>query len=1069
MGKKLCLILTLCFMSVGMAFAQTNVTGKVIESDTGDPVVGAAVLVVGTQTGVQTDLNGNFSLKNVPSSAKLRVSYLGLKETEVAVKPNLLIRMESTDAALDEVLVVAYGSQKKAAFTGAASTVKGESLENLNISNVSKALEGSVAGVYTASASGQPGSESSIRIRGIGSISASQEPLIVLDGVPYTGALSSIPTQDIESLTILKDAAANSMYGSRGANGVIMVTTKSGRSGKARVDFSAKLGWNAKGVPFYDIVTDAGEYYELAYEAIRNQLAINGGQGYAYANQYVAENLISKYLKYNKFAGVADNQLIDPLTGKLNPNAKTYKWGDDWLKEPFSNGLRQEYTANVSAGNDITKVYASLGYLGDKGYVKNSDFKRYNGKIKLDQMIGQYIKVGGSVAYTRTESDAQRNEGTNRYGNLFYFAQGLAPIYPIYLYHEDGTPWLDENGKQKYDFGREYLRPYSSEANPYATTAEDIYNVTRDYITTRGYFEANFLKDFKFLANIGYDTRNIWTTDFMTPMGGDALTVGGRGYKTNTRTASLDAQQLLEWNHTYGDHALHFQLGHENQKDDVKYLTGSMAGFVDWSNPEFANANNYQGLNSYTYETTRDAYFLRGDYNYLDRYYFNASIRRDGSSIFSKDNRWGTFWAVGASWRLKEEPWLKNVNWVSKAKLKVSYGTQGNDNIGLIHAYVDQYDVVRSDAGAGFSKSLRGNPDLTWEKSKNFNLGFEAGFWNRLDIEFDFFIKKTDDLLYQSPLARSEGTPNYIWRNEMDMKNTGIELTINGDIIKNKDLRWWAQLNFMHYKNKLTRLPASKPKELYPDGYQAGSYWRRIGGSLYDFFLYEYAGVDPQTGAPRYNKYADHYYDLEGNRISAADAQALGEGNYKLVEDEWDSYVNKTSDTKQRRTNKSAIPDLIGGFSTGLEWKGFDLSIATAFQLGGYVMDDQYSALLSVQSLGQGYHKDLFNRWTPAHTDTNIPILITESQEAGIDGTSDYFLTKASYFSLKNITLGYTLPKYITTKWGIDNLRVFFSGDNIWLRSKRKGLDPRQSFSGGTSYGIYSALSSYSFGINLSF
>ena len=1069
MGKKLCLMLALCIMSVGMAFAQTNVTGKVIESDTGDPVVGAAVLVVGTQNGVMTDENGQFSLKNVPSSGRVRVSYLGLKEVEVPVKANLLIRMEATDEALDEVLVLAYGSQKKASFTGAASTVKGESLENLNVSNISKALEGSVAGVYTASASGQPGSAASIRIRGIGSISASQDPLIVLDGVPYDGALNSIPTQDIESLTISKDAAANSKYGSRGANGVIFVTTKSGRVGKAHVDFSAKLGWNAKGVPFYDVVRNAGEYYELAYEALRNNLAKD--YGYTAANYLAAEGLINGDLglRYNKFAGVADNALIDPATGKLNPAATKYKWGDNWLKDPFQNGLRQEYTANVSSGNDITKVYGSLGYLGDKGYVKNSDFKRYNGKIKLDQMIGQYIRIGGSVGYTKTDTKAHRSEANSNYSNLFYFAQAQAPIYPIYLYDLDGNPMYDENGQRLFDFGREYTRPTSSESNPYATTVRDINRTERDYITTRGYFEATFLKDFKFTANLGYDTRNVNQTFFYTPIGGDAKDVNGRGYKYSTRSSSFDVQELLDWTHAFGNHQVHLQAGHENQKNDVKYLMGSMTDFIEWGNPEFANANTYQNLNSYTYETTHDAYFLSGDYNFLDRYYFNASIRRDGSSIFSKDNRWGTFWAVGASWRLKEEPWLKYVKWVSKAKIKVSYGTQGNDAIGLIHAYADQYDVTRSEGGAGFAKSLRGNKDLTWEKSKNFNLGFETGFWNRLNIEFDFFIKKTDDLLYQSPLARSEGAPNYIWRNEMDMKNTGIELTVDGDIIKTKDFRWFAQLNFMHYKNKLTKLPASKPKELYPDGYAAGSYWRRIGGSLYDFYLYEYAGVDPETGAPRYNKYADHYYDLSGNRITAAEAETLGEGNYKLVEDEWDSYVNAVADTEQHRTGKSAIPDIIGGFSTGIEWKGIDMSVACAFQLGGYVMDSQYASLMSFSGIGDAYHKDLFNRWTPNNTNTWVPMAMLSDQNAQIYSGSTAFLTKASYFSLKNITVGYTFPKSVLQSIGLERLRVFFSGDNIWLRSKRKGLDPRQDFDGSTYSGVYSQLSSYSFGINLSF
>lgn len=1068
MGKRLWLFFAACVCAVSMTFAQTTVTGKVVDAQTGEPVVGASVLVKGTTQGIATDVNGNFTLQNVPSAGRLKVSYIGMKDTEVAVKPKLRIRMEPESLQTDEVLVVAYGSQKKASFTGAASTVKGEALENLQISNISKALEGSVAGVQIASSSGTPGSEASIRIRGIGSISADQNPLIVLDGVPYDGALSSIPTQDIESLTILKDAAANSLYGSRGANGVIMVTTKSGQSGNVKIDFNATYGFNARGVSNYDIISDAGEYYEMAYEAIRNQLA--GQMGYAAASQYASENLISQFLKYNKFKNIDDTAIIDPVTGKLNPNAKTYKWGDDWTKDPFENGTRQEYTIGISGGSADTKAYASLGYLDDEGYMVNSGFKRYNGRLKVDQMVGQYIRVGGSIGYTHTDMKQFGEEGSN-YSNIFFFSQAMAPIFPVYLYDANGDLWLDEQGKRQYDFGREYTRPNASEQNPLATAEAGLNRYQRDYITSRGYFEASFLNDFKFTANLGYDVRNNWSTEFMTPIGGDAKDVNGRGEKTTTRTASLDAQELLEWAHTYGDHGLHFQLGHENQKMDHKYIYGHMTQYTDFSNPEFSNAAAYQNLNSYTYEIARDAYFLRGDYNFADRYYLNASIRRDGSSIYSKDNRWGTFWAVGASWRMKEEAWLKDVKWVDNLKVKASYGTQGNDNIlnqGIIHAYADQYSVDRVDGSAAFSKSLRGNPDLTWEKSKNFNIGFEAGLWNRFDIEFDFFVKKVEDMMYQSPLPRSEGNPSYIWRNEMDMKNTGIELTLGGDIIKNNDLTWHASFNLTHYKNKLTKLPASKPKELYPDGYAAGNYWRSIGGSLYDYYLYEYAGVDPETGAPRYNKYADHYYNNDGERITAEEAEALGEGNYKFVEDEWDSYVNATSDTKQRRIGKSAFPSITGGFGTSVEYKGFDFSVQTAFQLGGWVRDSFYASLMSTDDTGANYHKDLFNRWTPTNTTTDIPKLVNGSQTAYIDATSDYFLTKASYFSLRNVTLGYTVPKFVTSKWGVDKLRVYLAGDNIWLLSARKGLDPRQSFSGTTGY-VYSAISSYSIGVNLSF
>ena len=394
---------------------------------------------------------------------------------------------------------------------------------------------------------------------------------------------------------------------------------------------------------------------------------------------------------------------------------------------------------------------------------------------------------------------------------------------------------------------------------------------------------------------------------------------------------------------------------------------------------------------------------------------------------------------------MKEEPWLKNVNWLSALKLKASYGTQGNDNVGYAHNYTDLYNVDRVDGSAALSKVNRGNPDLTWEKSKNFNVGFEAGFWNRLNVSFDFFVKKTSDMLYASPLAPSEGKPSTIYRNEMDMKNTGFEIEINGDIIKTKNVRWNAALNLTHYKNQLTRLPVSKPAELYPDGYQAGDYWRKIGGSLYDWYLYEYAGVDPTNGLPQYNKYVT---DEDGN---------------ETIEK-----VNTITEATQRQTGKSAIPDLTGGLSTTVEAYGFDLSIQTAFQFGGYVFDSFYNSLMSSGSLGSNFHKDMFNRWTPNHTETNIPRLFYMGSNEGISGNSDFYLTKASYFSLKNITLGYTIPKKITSKWGIENLRVYIVGDNIWLKSNRRGLDPRQSINGATS-SVYSALSSYSFGINVSF
>ena len=1042
MEKRLTMFFAALFLMIGTALAQTKVNGTVISQDDNEPVIGASVLVVGTQVGTVTDANGQFSLTVPAGKSTLRITYVGMEPIEVSARPNMRILLTSDQKALDEVIVVAYGTQKKASFTGAASTIKSDKIEKLQVSNLSNAFEGQVAGVQSFSSSGTPGSGSTILIRGIGSISGTQTPLIVVDGVPYEGSLNSIPTQDIENITILKDAAANSMYGARGANGVIMVTTKGSKTGRAKVNFEARWGFNTRGVKNYDIISDAGEYYEMMYEAYRNSLIDE--MGWAEASNYAAENLIGKVLKYNKFKGIADNAIIDPATGRLNPLAKTYKWGDDWQKDPFENGFRHEYNANISGGSESTKAYLSLGYLGDDGYVVGSGFKRYNARLKVDHQINKNIRLGGNIFYSHTD---QRTFGlTGNYAqNIFLTAQTIAPIYSIYLYDQDGNPVLDDNGDRVYDYGDITGRPTSLNSNPIAQAKLNNNQTERDNLSTRGYFEWTFLKDFKFTANVAYDLFNTYGSEFQTPVGGDAKQVGGRGEKKTTRYAAINLNQLLDWNHQFGDHSVHVLLGHETKKDKSKYMYGHMTNFADPTNPEFANATVYQELTSYTSEYALEGYFAKGEYNYLDRYYFTTSIRRDGSSRFHKDKRWGTFWSIGGSWRLKEEPWLKNVNWLSALKLKASYGTQGNDNVGYAHNYTDLYNVDRVDGSAALSKINRGNPDLTWEKSKNFNVGFEAGFWNRLNVSFDFFVKKTSDMLYASPLAPSEGKPSTIYRNEMDMKNTGFEIEISGDIIKTKNVRWNAALNLTHYKNQLTRLPVSKPAELYPDGYQAGDYWRKIGGSLYDWYLYEYAGVDPTNGLPQYNKYVT---DEDGN---------------ETIEK-----VNTITEATLRQTGKSAIPDLTGGFSTTVEAYGFDLSIQTAFQFGGYVFDSFYNSLMTSGGLGSNFHKDMFNRWTPNHTETNIPRLFYMGSNEGISGNSDFYLTKASYFSLKNITLGYTIPKKITSKWGIENLRVYIVGDNIWLKSKRRGLDPRQSINGTTS-SVYSALSSYSFGINLSF
>ena len=982
------------------------------------------------------------------------VSYVGMTTQEVTIHPYVKVTMQSDAEVLEEVVIaIPYGSVKKANFSGSAAQVSGEKLQNLQVANISNALQGTVAGVQTTSASGTPGAGSAIMVRGIGSVNtAYAEALIVVDGVPYSGSLNSIATQDIESMTILKDAAANSMYGARGANGVVMITTKSGGNRKPRIDFEARYGINKRGVSPYETVTDAGEYYEMLHESVTNSLAPE--MGYAAASQYAAENLISEYAKYNIYKGVADNAIIDPVTGKLTAAAKNASllWTDNWLGG-IGTGARQEYNASVSGGNDWTKAYMSGGYLAEDGIVPGSGFDRLSLRTKVDQKISNSINAGMSLSYARTDRQWFGDE-ENNYSNIFMSSMFISPVSPIYLYDAEGKPVYDKKtGKQMYDYGTEHGRGYSAESNPFANAQDNINYIITDNINSRAYFNWEIVKNLTFSANAAYDVFVQNQTEFMTPVAGDAKTVGGRGYKYATHREVMNVNELLSWTPTFGKTSLNILLGHENNSDNYAYLYGHMTDFVDSRNPEFSNAVDYQDLTSYKYAITREGYFGKADVNYDDRYYATASYRRDASSIFHPDSRWGSFWAVGGSWRLSKERFMNGASsWLNDAKIKASYGTQGNDNVGLYKAYADLYRIDRVDGSAALTKTQRGNKDLSWEKSKNFNAGIEGRLWNCLTFDVNYFVKETTDMLFKSPLPASQGSPSFIWRNEMDMKNVGFDFELMADLYKSEKVSVSLGVNGMHYKNMLTKLPDSKNPVDFPDGYSTGNYWRQLGGSLYDWNLYEFAGVDPQTGLPQYNDYTVEY-DEKGNKIGET---------VKVV----NSTEGLSEEDYRHDKGYSAIPDFVGGVNLIVNAYGFDLNVQTAFQLGGYIYDSNYASLMSGGSNGQTFHKDLFNRWTTPGQNTNVPHLFYEGSSAVYTAGSDRWLVSASYFSLKNVTFGYTVPKSITKKASIERARIYFAGDNLWLKSARKGLDPRQYLDGTVGYG-YTPMSTFSIGINL--
>ena len=1029
--------MTFICMGIGMATAQTaTITGKVYSEADGEPVFGASVFVVGTSVGACTDMEGNFTIENVPATATtLRVSYVGMTTQEVKIlrdKPMKIVLVED-GLSLDEVVVTAYGTQKKGSFTGSSATIKAENLENLQVSNLSKALEGTVPGVQIAMQSGQPGSSATIRVRGIGSINSSSSPLIVVDGMPYDGSLSSINTADIERMDVLKDASSTALYGSRAANGVIMITTKKGNAQKSRVTFDASYGINQRGIGEYDIMKDPGMYMKTYWNLLKNQ-GMTGSEASA--------ELFNK-LGYNPYL-CANDAIID-ADGNLT-NAQL-RYSDDWAKEAITTGRRQEYNMTVQGGNDKSTHFLSAGYLNDEGIIRNSDFTRLSFRANGDYAINKFIKVNGSLSYSRSEQNSQAISSLSNYTNTFMFTQNIAPIYPVYAYDADGNRIM-ENGSPVYDFGdgKYGARAYGSNQNVVASDDANQNQVINDALTSRIGATITFLKDFQFSVNGGYDITNSAQNRFQTPSFGDAQQSEGRAYKYRTRVQSFTVNELLTWKKAFGEHHIDVLAGHENYGYNNSYLGTAKTKFFSPTIPEYDNALIMETMSSSSDEYCIESYFGRVNYDYAERYHISVSVRRDGSSRFHKDNRWGTFWSVGASWVISKEEFMKKADFVDNLVVRASYGSVGNDDIyypgtttSNYYPWMTQYTVSNSDGNFAISEYYRGNKDLTWETSYNFNVGLSANlFKNILALDVEYFQKTTADMLYNVPQPMSSGISS-ISQNALTMINKGVEYTVGVNIPMPAGIKWNWALTGTHYTNEVTKIPESKRE----DGITSNSYYNiREGRSVYDFYYYKYAGVDEATGKSMW--YMDGI-DSEGNTTLETTTDYTQATKY---------YIG------------TAIPDLMGGISTNLSWKGIDLSVQTNFQIGGDIYDSMYAGLMHAgSSAGANWHKDIQSAWTPENTKTDIPVLDGD-QNANV--FSDRFLIGADYFNIKNITLGYTFPKKWMKKAQIENARIYFSADNVAMFSKRKGLDPRQYIS-GQSQANYSAIRTMSLGVSLTF
>lgn len=935
MKRKSLLLLAFLLMSIGLITAQVKrVTGTVISEEDGEPIVGASILVKGTTLGTVTDIDGQFTINEIPASSQtLVVSYIGMQTQEVTAKAQMMkIVLKADTEVLDEVVVVAYGTAKKGSLTGAVSSVGSETIEKNISTSVTGALEGTSPGVQVNNTYGEPGSAPSIRIRGFGSVNGSNSPLYVVDGIPFDGNIADLNSNDIESLTVLKDASSAALYGSRAANGVILITTKKAKSmDKPTVTFTTNHGAYTRGIKEYARL-DADRWMEAQWTGMKNYAMSLAGYSAEDAAAYASEYLIEDLVKRNIY-DAPDNQLFD-ANGKLVANKLTGYNDLDWADELEKTGYRQEYGLSVASNTDKYNVYASLGYLKENGYIINTGFERYSGRVNTTFTPTKWFKTGLNIAATSQAQNYNSAAYSSYYSNPFYATRYNAPVYPIYSHNADGSIMLDENGNKVFDTTSDYL----SNRHIIFERLNDVEKNQRLTVDATAFatFVLPYGFDFTVKGAKNYTDRR--RSKYDNPEIGDGASSNGRLSNYDYRYQTTNFQQQLNWAHDYGVHHVDAMLAHESYKYESNVVYGmntnmSVAGNVTMGN--FANNSFYSG---YSDEDTTESYLARARYNYMSKYFIEGSFRTDGSSRFHPDNRWGSFFSVGAAWDITQENFMKDVKWVDFLKLRASYGEVGNnfvnDGNGSANYYAYQalyYLDKFGGNGALIKQSLAAN-NVKWETTQTVDVAVEANLFGRLNLQFGYFDKRSKDLLFSVPLASSAGnffgSDDYTMTQLMNVgsvSNRGFELAADVDILKKKNFKWTAGVDATFLKNKIQKLPDHEEIAL-------GSYRRYAEGkSLYEFYTYHFEGVDQMTGNSLYT-------------INPAQADAADKAG-KLVNI---NGVDYTTDVTygQKDWAGSALPTVYGSVRTGLEYKGIALNVLMTYSLGGKVMDTSYYNLM---------------------------------------------------------------------------------------------------------------------------
>ncbi|UKM64972.1 TonB-dependent receptor [Flavobacteriaceae bacterium GSB9] len=1018
--KNYYLVIVFALLCAIKSFAQQKtISGHVVDKNN-LPLPGATVIIKKTTVGTSTDFDGNYKLTVSPNDV-LVYSYVGYITYEVMVGSSnqINVTLHEDTMALEEVVVVAYGAQTRESIVGSVGVVSSSTIETQQVTSPLRAIQGAVPGVSLLTAGGQPGSNPTIRIRGISSESLARGPLIVVDGAPFNGNLNTISQDQIESVSVLKDASSSALYGSRASGGVILITTKKGHINSApKITLRSQIGISNPTTGIHDL-TGPEDYLKLTWQALKNTSQYENGLSANDAAQNATNGLID-YLGYNPYSV---SNPID-VNGNLVAGANLLWnsiWEDEVIKEDY---LRVNHNLSLSGGSEKTRYFMSLDYLNEEGPVRPSDFERISSRLNLETQVNHWLKVGLNSSFSRSSSNNpdQTSGSTTQAISWIY---GLSSIYPIYARDANGNLILDGAGDRIFDLGNGLVtgqavnssRPVYSGENLLASLILGRERRVRSNYLANAFAELNITKNLTFKSRLSFENYLFDSYSFDDDKIGSASNVQGRVSQERNLTTTLNAVQSLNYSKNFGKHNVSIDAlteAYTNTQDDVLAQgTGFLPGVENLDSSTLP-----EGVGGNVITSRINSYLGRANYNFNQKYYAEFSFRRDGSARFNKGTRWGNFLAGGASWVATKENFLSDSNTLSYLKLRVSYGELGNNRTTSLFPYQSVFQTgFVNEGNSGILLEGVSDANLRWEKVESFNVGADFELLNGLiSGTVEYYNKESVDLILDKPLPRSLGV-NKIVTNIGSIKNYGWEVSLRSLNISRDDFTWTTGINFSLNKNQWTKLPQ--------DEILSGSKRYIVGGSIFDFFIREWAGVDPADGRGMW------FMDVEDD-----------EGNVV------DKVVTKNYDDAMRYDQgKSSLPDIEGGFTSFIKYKQFDLNVLFNFSFGAYLLDSDYSRLINpFENPGGSAHPDNFNAWKNPGDITNFPLLLASNNDHASRSTR--FLYKNDYVRLKSLTLGYNLPQTTIEHIGLSKFRLFLQADNFFTWQSHKGIDSEQAFNG---------------------